>query len=298
VRLRRLSLKDQELFSRYLNLKSQELSVFAFQNIYIWKGLFDITWAIIAGSLCIFFKDKTGAFLYLSPQGKEISWGLVEEIFKILDGLNKNKEASRIENVEAGQVPFYRNLGYDSVIKSYDYLCLRSDLVNLQGDRFKSKRASANYFTRHYDFEFLPFASQYKAECLRLYDRWMSQRKSRTNDRIYLGMMEDSRASLKIALANYRALDFIGRVVKVNREIKAFTFGYRLNPDTFCVLYEIAELSIKGLAQFIFRSFASELKGVKFVNIMDDSGLKNLQEVKMSYRPVRLIPAYIVQRKR
>jgi len=76
----------------------------------------------------------------------------------------------------------------------------------------------------------------------------------------------------------------------------AFTFGFKLNKDTFCILYEITDLSIKGLSQFIFRQFCSELKNHRYINIMDDSGLVNLKRVKLSYHPQRTIPSYTVTR--
>ena len=82
----------------------------------------------------------------------------------------------------------------------------------------------------------------------------------------------------------------------LNKEIKAFSFGYRLNCNTFCILYEITDLGIKGLAQFIFRRFSQELKGYKYINIMDDSGLENLRKTKLAYKPARLISAYIINR--
>ncbi|MCX5703846.1 MAG: phosphatidylglycerol lysyltransferase domain-containing protein [Candidatus Omnitrophica bacterium] len=297
MKLRNLTLKDKALFLSYLDLQSHELSPYAFQNIYIWKGLFDIEWFVIEESLCIFFKDKIGCFLYLSPLGRNKSPEVIKKAFQVLDRFNKNKEISRIENIEARDIQFYQQLGYDCVVKSCDYLCLRSDLEKLEGDKFKSKRACFNYFSKHYEFGYLPFSLKYKDDCLELYDCWMRQRKAKTGDRVYLGMMEDSRQCLRKALDNYPDLDLAGRVVKVNKEIKAFTFGFKLNPDTFCILYEITDLSIKGLAQFIFRSFAGELKEYKYINIMDDSGLENLKKVKLSYHPTKLIPAYIAQRK-
>jgi uncharacterized protein len=70
-----------------------------------------------------------------------------------------------------------------------------------------------------------------------------------------------------------------------------------LDKDTFCILYEITDLTIKGLSQFIFRQFCSELKDYRYINVMDDSGLENLKRVKLSYRPLKVIPAYIVKRK-
>ena len=110
-------------------------------------------------------------------------------------------------------------------------------------------------------------------------------------------MLGDSGACLKELLDNYKGLDFTGRVVKINNAIKAFTFGFALNADTFCIFFEITDLSTKGLAQFIFCDFCRSLTGYKYINIMDDSGLENLKKVKLSYHPVKIIPAYIATRR-
>jgi len=44
------------------------------------------------------------------------------------------------------------------------------------------------------------------------------------------------------------------------------------------------------------REFSRELGGYKYINIMDDSGLKNLKRVKLSYKPVRLVPSFTLAR--
>lgn len=296
MKLNELSVKDKGLFAKYLGLGKHELSTCAFENIYIWKGLFDIEWIIFENSLCIFFKDKIGSFLYLPPLAKKKSPDVLKKVFEAMDKFNKNKEISRIENIEEKDLAFYQDLGYECKEKFCDYVCERSDLVKLQGNKFKSQRASFNYFVKHYQFEYLPFSLRYRDDCLKLYNSWMRERRTRTHDCLYLGMLEDSQSCLKKALDKYKNLDFIARVVRINKEIKAFTFGFKLNPDTLCILYEITDLSIKGLAQFIFREFSSELKDYRYINIMDDSGLKNLKEVKLSYNPIKLIPAYIAKR--
>ncbi len=294
----KISLEDKPIFDKYLSLERHELSVYAFENIYIWKALFDIEWAVIKKSLCVFFKDKFGSFLYLPPLSAEKNAEVINEAFNILKKLNKNNEISRIENIEKKDLVFYGDLGYGYKNKSYDYLCQRASLSNLLGNKFKSKRASFNYFTKHYKFEYLPFSLKQKANCLKLYDDWAGQRKSLSKDRIYLGMLEDSRRSLKEMLDNYQGLDLIGRIVKINHKIKGLTFGFKLNSNTLCILYEITDLSVKGLAQFVFAQFCRELKDYKYINIMDDCGLENLKKVKLSYHPVKLIPAYIVNMKK
>lgn len=297
VRFNKISLKDKAVFDKYLNLGRHELSVYAFENIYIWKPLFDIEWAIIQESLCIFFKDKFGSFLYLPPLSAEKNPEVIKECFSILDSRNINKDITRIENIEEKDILFYESMGYDCKNKSSDYLCERKDLSSLSGNKFKSKRASFNYFVKHYQFEYLPFVLRERQGCLRLYDSWMGQRKVDSADNIYRGMLQDSRQALQLMLDSLGGLNLTGRVVKINKEIKAFTFGFKLNNNTFCILYEITDLSIKGLAQFIFAKFSGELKEYKYINIMDDSGLENLKKTKLSYRPLNLIPAYIAKRK-
>jgi len=295
--LKKLSIKDKGIFNKFLGKSRQELSVYAFENIYVWKGLFDIYWSIIENSLCIFFKDKISCFLYLAPLTGAKNPQVIKTVFRIMDDFNKNKNISRIENIPEGDISFYEGLGYACQNKSYDYLCKRSDLANLGGNKFKPKRACFNYFIKHYEFQYSPFSLKYRDDCLQLYDSWAKERKINNQDRIYQYMLEDSRIALKNALDNYSDLNFIGRVVRIKKEIKAFTFGFRLNEDTLCILYEITDLSIKGLGQFIFRRFCSELEEYKYINIMDDSGLENLKKVKLSYQPAKLIPAYIVKRK-
>jgi len=294
--LQKLTLKDKKLFNKYLALTPHELAAYSFANIYIWKDIYDIKWVIIENSLCIFFQDKIGCFMYLAPLAGEQRPLVLKEAFKIMDSINKNKDISRIENIEEKDLDYYRALGYLCHEKYPDYLCLRNDLAYLRGNKFKSQRASYNYFIKHYNFDARRMKAVDKKECLSLFYLWLEERKSQCNDDIYCGMLEDNRKIIKDTLANYKQLDLEGITVRVDKKIKGFSFGYKLNKETFCILYEITDLSIKGLAQFIFRQFSQELKNYKYINIMDDSGLENLRKTKLSYKPIRLIPSYIVTR--
>ncbi|OGX18464.1 MAG: hypothetical protein A3K83_05590 [Omnitrophica WOR_2 bacterium RBG_13_44_8b] len=296
MKLNKLTLKDKKLIKRFLDIDRHDLSVYAFENIYIWRSLFDISWAEVDDNLCIFFKDNIGCFMYLAPLGRNKNKEAVKQAFCVMDRFNQNQDISRIENIEAKDAQFYKGLGYHTKVKSYDYLCLRSDLAALRGNQFKHKRASFNFFSRHYQGQYLSFSLKYKQECLALYNHWRKQRQNLSQDSTYGGMQEDSLKALTIMLNNFKGLNLTGRLVVIDKQIKAFTFGFKLNPETFCILYEITDLSIKGLAQFIFRQICGELTDYKYINIMDDSGLDNLKRVKLSYRPVKLIPAYIAKR--
>lgn len=296
MKLNDLALKDKASFNKYLGLEPHELAVYSFEDIYIWKRLFKIRWGIFKGSLCVFFQDNSGVFLYLPPLSDRLNPVVLDEAFSVMDRLNSNKELSRIENIEERQIRFYRSLGYFCQEKFPDYLCLLRDMAELKGDKFKSKRACVNYFLKHYCFEYLPFKPKDKKDCLGLYNLWAEERRSKTGDPVYRGMLTDSLSALKVLLDDYRGLNCLGRVVKIGSQIKAFTLGFKLNPQTFCILYEVADLSVKGISQFIFRRYCADLKNYRYINIMDDSGLGNLRLAKLSYQPLKLIPSYIAKR--
>jgi hypothetical protein len=96
-------------------------------------------------------------------------------------------------------------------------------------------------------------------------------------------------------LVHYRRLGLTGRVVCVDRTVRAYTFGYRLRGSVFCVLFEIADRTINGLSQYIFREFCREAaaEGCAFINTLDDSGLEGLRRSKHAYRPCRLVSNYV-----
>ncbi len=94
--MRTLSFADKELFEGFLACHHHELSVYSFPNIYIWRGIFDISWEIIGANLCVFFANNTGCFLYLPPLGERLSLRTLKECFRLMDQQNKNPDISRI----------------------------------------------------------------------------------------------------------------------------------------------------------------------------------------------------------
>lgn len=296
MELNKLNIKDKTIFNKYLKIKRHELSVYAFENIYPWASLFEIKWCIIKGSLCVFFIDKTGCFLYIEPLAKSIDYKVVDKCFEIMDSRNRNKSVSRIENIEQGNYRFFYDASYRVLEKPCDFIFLRNSIAGIKGNAYKSKRASFNYFVKHYKFQSRDLDVKDIDPCLKVYSLWAKNRKLRSEDKPYHWMIEDSQAVLKSVLENYTSLDYFGRVVEVEGDIRAFTIGYMLNRDTFCIFFEISDLSVKGLAQFIFSDFCAGHRAFKYVNAMDDSGLENLRKVKYSYRPLKLTPSYIAIR--
>ncbi len=282
----------KRLVEKFLKRERGSLSSHSFINLFIWQDFFKFYYEIIDNQLCIFAKDEVGTFLYLPPLGSGVSKDAIISSFQIMNSFNKNTEVSRIENIEEADLINYKGLGYKTYLKSKDYLHSTKDLINLTGNRFKSKRSSYNYFIRNYSYEFFDYENKYRDECLRLFKLWQGLRLNKHEDQIYNAMLKQSQVSFKRMLLNADFLSVIGCVVKVDGKIKASSFGYKLDKETFCINFEISDLKIKGISQFIFREFCKRMKKFKYVNVMDDSGLSNLERVKLSYSPLRLIPSY------
>lgn len=295
-KLNKLILQDKPRIEAYLLKSKTSLSARHFVDIFIWKDLFKIFWVIIENELCIFYQDATGMFMMLPPLGK-FKPGVIKKCYEIMDAHNQNSAVSRIENVAREDTARYLRLGFSPRLKDTEYLCLKKDLIALAGKGFKSKRASCNYFVNNYPADFLEYKDSFYQDCLKLYQFWSSQRRERHEDGIYQQMLEDSFLSFKTALRYYKKLGLSGYVVKISGKIKACTFGYPLNQETFCVLFEICDLNFKGIAQYIFREFCKKLSGYRYINIMGASDLENLKTVKLSYRPKREIRIYNIYQK-
>ncbi len=280
----------------YLRLSSGcRLSAYAAENIYIWSGLYRISWTIVEGCLCVFFEDGTGRFLYLPPLGKDEGGRreAARRSFLYMRGKNGDSGGiSRIENVPGEMLASFGD-GYLSRPSMREYICSREELAELRGNAFKHKRACCNHFAVNHRYEYRDFRSAAREEIDELFGTWAGQRRKK-HDRVYEGMIADSRLALNKALQASGVLDYRGGALFAEGRLKGFTLGYALDADTFCVLYEFTDLSCRGAAQFIFREFCRSLNGYRCINVMDDSGLENLRRVKMSYRPREILQAYSV----
>jgi len=286
----------KQFLEEYLRLFSGcRLSAYAVENIYIWTGIYRVRWGVIEECLCVFLDDGRGCFLYLPPLGasRRNQSEAVRRCFAYMRGRNKAAlGVSRIENVPQGML-FLSGDDYPARPSMREYICSRESLISLRGNGFKSKRSCCNYFAKNYKYEYKPFQPALRREIEILYDLWSGQRRQ-GRDKIYDGMIGDSRVALRKALEAADELDYRGGALFAEGELKGFTLGYAVNKDTFCVLYEFTDLSCRGAAQFIFREFCRGLRGYSFINVMDDSGLENLSRVKMSYRPRETLQAYSI----
>ena len=270
-----------------------ELSRYAFAPHYVWRNFFDFYWTILDDQFCLFANQDGDYFMPISPMGASLNQKVIQQAYRFILESNRAKQIARIENVPEGLIPFFQQMGFRAVQKETEYLYHTETLSQLKGDRYKSKRAAYNALIRnHPSAQLQPYHPAHLGDCLALYESWQQERGSRCHDDIYQAMLEDSRHSHRTGLMNHEELGLVGRVIFIDGVVKGYTFGYPLNTEIFCVLFELTDLGIKGLAQFLFREFCREHAAYRWINTMDDSGLENLRRVKLSYRPANQLASY------
>lgn len=309
MQLNPLTLDQKSLFDQYNLQSTQSLSSYAFANHFIWRDCFDYYYTIhrtkersnadnFNAFMCIYAKQGDDYFMPILPIPCRIECPCyiktVCSAYQFMLISNKNREIARIENVPEAYLSTFIDKGFHYIQKEADYTYLSQDISALKGNRYKQQRNAYNTFLRNYEtIQYGPYHPTDQDACIELYDRWRKTRVRKYDDTIYQAMLDDSRSAHRIGITNAEALGLSGRTVKVKEKVCAYTFGYELNSESFCILFEISDLHIKGVSQFIFREFCRELSSsYKWINTMGDSGLENLKRVKRAYHPKQIIPSF------
>lgn len=299
VTMRALALSDRERMEAALALSAGRelpLAAASFGYHYIWRHLLNYAWVELHHHICLFAESPDGVFMSLPPLGTDPIAKPLDAAFRFMRERNGDSLVTRVENVPKAYVTEVRALGYRVIAKDPDYLYVANDLADLIGERYKSPRAACNRFMREQGGALEPFDPCDRAACLSLFHEWSEQKAQSGADDWGRSLLEDAAGAHETALCSATELGLIGAVVRVGGRIRAYTFGLWLSPAVFCVLLEVADRRIAGLAPFIFREFCRQARanGAFWINTMDDSGLSGLARSKRSYHPARLLPNYSV----
>ena len=294
--LNKLIISDKDLFERYAARTGRPFSTYSFVAQYLWTGLLDYYWKIIDDNFCLYCATGETIFMPLPPLGANMSEEALRESFTLMEELNTVASASRIEEIGRKEADRLAGAGYRIAEKGSEYICERDALALLAGDRYKAKRALCNHFIGNNSFEYRRLRADDLPGCRALFERWKGARLAAHRDSYYTALIEDSTAAHRKVFERAADLGLEGRVVMIAGTVAAYTFGYPLKEDTFVVLFEVADLAVKGLAQFIFREFCRELTAYPLINLMDDSGLANLRAVKLSYHPIEVRKSFSAYR--
>ncbi len=275
-----------------LAARPRSLSSLAFVNLFAWQDFFDFEFVRIDGALCILAAQPAGAFLYWPPLGGNITPVVIDRCFDIMKERNRGGSLTRIENVSREEKGLFDGAKYRVQTRGNEYVYDRGAIAALRGNDYSSRRGEVNAFERRYAgaHAFRPYAESDFNACAILFDRWLDARAKKHDNDTYRHMLFENRGVHRLALSHAVRLGLVGRVAEVDGRVVAYTFGYPLDRDTFCILFEIADLDVKGLPAFVFSRFCADeaLGAYRWINVMDDFEAPDLARTKMSWRPARL----------
>ena len=272
------------------------LAAASFDYHYIWRHRLNYVWTDLHNHMCLFAESPDGVFMALPPLGAGSIADSLSAAFRFMRERNGASPVTRVENLSEAYLAEVRRLGYRVTAKEPDYLYDAEDLTDLIGEAYKSPRAACNRFEREHDEALEPYDPRDRTACLSLFQEWSQQKAQAGVDDWGRVLLQDAAGAHEAALCSAKDLGLIGAVVRVGGRVRAYTMGLWLSPVVFCVLLEVADRNIVGLAPFIFREFCRQARanGACWINTMDDSGLPNLARSKQWYHPARLLPNYIV----
>ena len=171
---------------------------------------------------------------------------------------------------------------------SFDYIYRVTDLSALSGKKYHSKRNHISYFKKNYDWSYESMNETNISECIRMNEKWYENNVENDPEGI-----EAERNVLNQSFTNFDKFGFIGGVLRVNGEVIAFTFGEKLNENTFVTHFEKAFADIRGAYPMINNQFAlNTINNYEYVNREDDMGSEGLRKAKLSYYPEILLEKY------
>lgn len=282
------SLADAKWVTKAFDEGQTDCCEYCFGNIYMWSQIYDNK--ILNDNGIFVSADFTDKLVFCYPIGNGNKKATIEKLIEYTKqrdialeffGMTE-KDRDELNSMFPDEFEICEERDF------FDYLYTSESLANLAGRKLASKRNHISYFERTFDWKYEPITLENIDQCKLLNDHWEKLNREKNPEEI-----GEENTAIKIALDNYFDLGFEGGLLTIQGEAVAFTFGEKLNNNTFCTHVEKAYSNIRGAYQMINREFAKQLKDrYEFINREEDTGSEGLRRAKLSYYPHRLIIKY------
>lgn len=290
-----LNVSDRDWVNDAINKSGFMICESSFANNVAWQRL-NGTKACKCDEFCILKSQNDDIFYYDFPFGLNINSSLddYKRAFSFIfsDAKENGYDRVTITSVTEEFLPVFDNL-YKGLYECAtddahdDYIYLSSDLIELKGKKYHSKRNHISNFKKN---------------------NWRFERIDNSNIDdaliytigVYNSLDEDKPLStiaeqyaINTYFTHFDELELCGGILYLDDNIVAVTIGERLNDETFVVHIEKAEKGINGAYPTICNEFLKEFAvNYKYVNREEDLGVEGLRKSKMSYYPCFKIKKY------
>ncbi|MCH5189335.1 MAG: DUF2156 domain-containing protein [Oscillospiraceae bacterium] len=277
------TLQDKSEVQKIFDSVNSDCCEYSFANVFMWSEGYENKISVNNG---IFVSKISDSSVYCYPVGLGDKKSVIEEIISqdknaMFYGLTeKNKE--ELTKLFPDKFEFVEDRD------AFEYIYKTEDLAVLSGKKYHSKKNHVSFFEKNFDWHYEEITPQNIDRCILMDDQW-----ERLNEQKDPTEIEREHSAIDKAFSNFFELDLFGGILFIENEAVAFTFGERLNSNTFCTHVEKAYANFRGAYQMINRELAKSLLGkYEFINREEDTGSEGLRSAKLSYHPVKLLTKY------
>ena len=286
---RSITLEDKPLLDSFLQ-NSKEISCEnTFVNLYVWQKAYNNKIAVLGDTLFIRYGEK-GDESYRLPIGGDLEKGLKA----IIEHCGGFPVFWNPINENLSRLPKWFTEKYDILPArdSFDYIYLTTDLAELSGKKYHSKRNHISSFSKKYNWRYEEITPENAEMIMNCASEWYRQNSERL-DRFALCEQD----GINTVLQNLKRLNVTGGAIFIDEKAVAFTLGTAINENIFDIFAEKALPEFSGAYAVINNEFAKRLTAYKYLNREDDMGLEGLRKAKLSYRPNVILEKYIFKPK-
>ena len=288
IKFNELSLNDKVWIDEILNKSGFISSDSAFGTMYVWNGTYKLKVARYENFLLRFYDGTESGYAFPLGEGN-----LQNAIEILIEHAKSNKEDFRLIGISESAANTLEKIMPGKFLVEHvrdkdDYIYRTSDLINLSGKKYHSKRNHISKFTRNNTWKYEDINETNIHEIKKLAEEWYIENTLNENKDL-----QQEREAILLAIENFYALNFKGGFIKVDGKPVAFTVGEEINKDVFVIHFEKALKNYAEAYAVINNEFAKRaLRGYDFINREDDLGLEGLRRAKLSYYPIILLKKY------
>lgn len=288
-----LTLEDRAVLEPVLWQWQPQASEYTFTNLFIWRGRYRVSWSLCGPWVLFLCEDPHRGLCGLQPVGSDPEEGVVREFLRWMAERVGPAQARivRVEERWANVLQGAANLIVEPEPDQFDYVYRTSDLVQLAGRKYHSKRNHVNRALRELNPVYEPLQDRHVPACMEVARKWCEARRCCED----LGLLDEWDA-VREALCHFSALRAEGGVVLVDGKVEAFAIGEPLNSETAVIHLEKANPEIPPLFALINQQFcAHRWAEVPFINREQDLGDPGLRRAKESYHPHYMVRKFRVR---
>ncbi len=299
LEFKEILIEDKELFENKFVLYGPETSDMCFTTMFIWADSINVKYTVIDDLICLVsFTKKLPPYCWM-PFGNINSDNFEHTILTLGEYFNEQGLKLQFRRIPQKDIHWFEDLNskqrcfeFEISKGAGDYIYAHNDLTNLQGKNFDGKRNHISKFLNLHgeDCEYCEIDETYITKLLKINKQYC-----RFNvDRCSACDICEKKANDRV-INNIGRLSCKGAVIKLDGEIKAFTFGEMLNDNTALIHIEKADRNINGLYPYINKQFCiSGFPDAEFVNREEDLEIPGLRKAKLSYHPIEVREKYNV----